>query len=374
MPPLAAATPSLAEAVWILLLVSSFLAWVWALRRLTRGRPLLPEPVPVRAPWGAGSVLAAVLLYLAVSTLVSAAHSGYTGRRGLPDDRPRAPAATDTPPNWTPKDLLVMTSMVQGSLIVLLPLLLRATSGATLADLGFETREVGRNVRRGLVACALVAPGCYLLMALLTQVWPGQEHPLVIMLRRELDASVLALAIVSGVILAPVFEELVFRGILLGWMVRAVEDPPAKPKPAPLGPDEASPPPEAPRAVAPGLRRPPPATDTRYRLLPDVTSSALFALLHKGQWPAPIPLFFLALVLASLARRTGSLWASITLHASFNALSTTLLILSLLAGEPSREQRAIPPPASQLAPPDGSRVEDSENRVGFLLGGGPNVN
>ncbi len=50
-------------------------------------------------------------------------------------------------------------------------------------------------------------------------------------------------------------------------------------------------------------------------------SAMLFAVGHTGMWPAPIPLIVLALVLGWLALRTQSLIAPITLHALFNLVS-----------------------------------------------------
>jgi membrane protease YdiL (CAAX protease family) len=254
-------------------------------------------------------------------------------------------------------------------LIVLLPLLLRATSGATLTDLGFGTRGLGRNVLRGLVACALTAPVCYGLMKYLSEIWPGQPHPLVEMLIRELNGPILALAVVSAVVLAPVFEELVFRGILLGWMAKVVE----------IGSD---PLPVADRVIDATF---PARQGVRglegydvgskpHSVLPNVVSSLLFALLHSSQWPAPIPLFGLALVLGALARRTGSLWASMTLHAAFNGLSTILLVLGLQTGRLPESQEALPPSTTQLAQSVESCDDDSRNLAIFALGGGSNLN
>jgi membrane protease YdiL (CAAX protease family) len=54
-------------------------------------------------------------------------------------------------------------------------------------------------------------------------------------------------------------------------------------------------------------------------------SSLLFAAVHWNAWPAPIPLFFLALFLGLAAARTQTLLAPFLLHAAFNA--TTVLAL-----------------------------------------------
>jgi len=58
----------------------------------------------------------------------------------------------------------------------------------------------------------------------------------------------------------------------------------------------------------------------------------LFAGVHAAQWPAPIALFFLALVIGTVYHRTGSLIAAIFVHATFNGLSTLSMFMALLGG------------------------------------------
>lgn len=339
MPILAAGNPGLLAIVPTLFLGGSLLAWSGVLGRLARGRPLLPPPRPARVPWRAGSILLVVVTYVLVIQVVTTAHGRITGRHG----RPGAAAAARTGSPWTPRDLLVINAAIQGVMIAAIPLVLRATCGARLSDLGFGVAGLPRNLLRGLIACVLVAPGCYLLMLILSRYWPASEHPLVEMLRG--DGNEMVLAVVTAVVLAPVFEELMFRGLLLGWMATAVESrggeetAELEPEPEPSGPDAPF------RLAFRGRARPGPL----LRALPAVATSFLFALMHWEQGPAPVPLFLLALVLAGLARRTGSLWASIALHASFNALSILLLFASLSAGaEPSRNSTS-PAPATWFA-------------------------
>lgn len=89
-----------------------------------------------------------------------------------------------------------------------------------------------------------------------------------------------------GVVLAPVVEETVFRGLLHGWL-----------------------------RVRWGAR---PA---------GIVSAAAFAAAHANLG-ASIPLFFLGLVLSSLVERTGSLLPAMTYHAFFNGLTFALLFAS----------------------------------------------
>lgn len=55
-------------------------------------------------------------------------------------------------------------------------------------------------------------------------------------------------------------------------------------------------------------------------------SSLLFAAVHWNAWPAPIPLFFLALFLGTAAARTQTLVAPLLLHAAFNATTVVAVL------------------------------------------------
>jgi membrane protease YdiL (CAAX protease family) len=55
-------------------------------------------------------------------------------------------------------------------------------------------------------------------------------------------------------------------------------------------------------------------------------SAALFAAIH-GSLFAAVPIFALGVTLALLYRRTGSLAATIAMHAGFNAISVAIALL-----------------------------------------------
>ena len=63
-----------------------------------------------------------------------------------------------------------------------------------------------------------------------------------------------------------------------------------------------------------------------------VLTSLFFAALHAPQWPAPIPLFLLSLGLGIVYLRTGSLLATICMHAIFNGISMLTLFYATLSG------------------------------------------
>jgi membrane protease YdiL (CAAX protease family) len=90
----------------------------------------------------------------------------------------------------------------------------------------------------------------------------------------------LVLTTTAAVVLAPILEEALFRGIILQGLARQ----------------------RGPRAAA-------------------LWTAAFFALFHfYNPWQI-LPTFFLGLLLAWVVMTTGSLWPSIVLHAAFNGLS-----------------------------------------------------
>jgi membrane protease YdiL (CAAX protease family) len=182
------------------------------------------------------------------------------------------------------------------------------------------------------VSWLLFTPGVYGVFLIAQLVWKAEKHPLEQMMRANATTPVFILAVVSGVILAPAVEELFFRGILQGWLTRVFAEP--KPPAAQAALLLA----EEPAADDLELRFDEPEADRRTpgrfrreltRMLPNVITSILFAAVHIPQWPAPVAIFALSMVLGVLYQRTRSIAGPFVLHALFNGLSTVMLFGSL---------------------------------------------
>jgi membrane protease YdiL (CAAX protease family) len=343
MPP-----PSPALALMGLLTLSVFagilVAWAWAIRRFGSGRPFLPTAPPRRVPWHGGTILGIILLYVVLGRTLSFGYGALLGP--APGDPPApgaaVPAAEKAKPQRPPEDTLALQAVMNVAILAFVPAFLRRTTGTTLADLGLADPDHRVNFGRGFVAFFLLAPVVYGLMIAAVEVWPRQSHPIEDMLQKRLDPGTAALALLSSVVLAPLVEELLFRGLILGWL-RRLFDPASVYVPTPVaeGGDD-----------LPILAGGEPAAAGRgpSRFLPDLLTAAVFAALHAAQWPAPVPLFALALGLGVLMRRTGSLWAPIGLHATFNGVSTALMLLAGAAGVPldpnARDPAPVPAPAA----------------------------
>jgi len=165
------------------------------------------------------------------------------------------------------------------------PIVLRMMCGARLYQMGLHCDRPLRNVLLGLGFYFLALPLVAAIMALSIQAFKPTPHEIEKIIRRSPTPIYFVLATVSAVVIAPLQEELLFRGVLLPWLRRK------------LGPRS---------AIA--------------------LSALIFAALHSDAWPAPIPLFVLALFLGYLAHHTNSLVGPVTLHAVFNTASMIVLI------------------------------------------------
>ncbi len=155
-------------------------------------------------------------------------------------------------------------------------------------QMGLHAHRLGDNILLGLGALVVSAPlvaGTYFVV---TRFVEPQAHAVQQLLLKAPSLENILVAILGTTVVAPVVEELVFRGILLPWLRERV-------------------------GVWPAV----------------VMTSLIFAGMHRDAWPAPIPLFVLAMFLGALAARTCSLVGPIVLHATFNAANMLLLLVAI---------------------------------------------
>ncbi len=202
-----------------------------------------------------------------------------------------------------PEDMTAFESALMaliGQAVVQLPVAavvvgLSLSRVGNLREFGLPMRIEARQISAGLLALVVAAPmvmGVTVIMQivslLLGQEVPTVGHDLLRLLMESQDARATAMMLVSAVILAPLLEEIVFRGLLqtvflesIGWTAR----------------------------------------------WPAILSAAiLFALVHGGvaARQALPGLFVLGVVLGWLYERYNSLWPSIVLHMAFNVVNILL--------------------------------------------------
>lgn len=211
----------------------------------------------------------------------------------------------------------------------------------TLYRYGF--RRFGGNVLGGYLAWLVVSPVVLLVHNLTELVYElatrsaPVQHQLVTALQEEPTLLRWGLVLLSAVIVAPILEEILFRGLLQGWMTQAG---PGRDGVAGaaiavawmLGDNKHGGGPVIFMAVLlPGYVLAD-AWGQRWLPRPGIGraiygSSMLFAAFHAPIWPTPIPLFLLGLGLGFLAYRTQSLVGPVVLHGLFNAVACVLLFL-----------------------------------------------
>jgi membrane protease YdiL (CAAX protease family) len=168
----------------------------------------------------------------------------------------------------------------------------------------------------------MLAPLVYGLQRVLV-IWFPYDHPLISVLRRHPEPLVHAAVFFSAVVAAPVVEEFFYRVLWQGWLQAFLlrlgdfqQLVLGSPAPAQV---------DLPFADDKGGVAAPAHQTLSSDLFAILTSSAMFALMHVSQGPAPIPLFVLALGLGYVYARTGRVLPCIVVHVLLNACSLVTL-------------------------------------------------
>ena len=328
--------------------------------------PLIPWSRWRPVPWTFFDLLAFLALWFMAVSAVSAVlkNSG-----GLPDfsDVEKLTLAQ--------REVLTAANIVISVLIAAIGLpIVALRTGARPRDFGWSPADFLSDLRLGLIGFVMLAPPTYALQALLVYFWKPSNHPLLEMFKSTPDARFFAILVVAAAIVAPIFEELMFRVLLQGFLekafsfrgevhelffgsrrreiIEATEDPPvmareiaelpvdqpmhfawqeppslhvqrANADPARINPyispaatDRANPPyGDSPSVADPAELR------GLAAWLPIAISSLVFALMHYSHGPDWVPLTFLAAGMGYLYQRTHRLVPSLVVHVSLNGLS-----------------------------------------------------
>ncbi len=259
------------------------------------------EPAPP-APWRAGDVLLIILIYFGAQFFMAGL---------LLSDDPPPPPAVPQPKlagvvlRWVEPsptiylNMKLMAGMAVVNLLVVAAAIayLRGVRGASWGDLGLRLDHAQRDVLRGVTMFAIVVIPIYMLHGLVSLIFgPETHHPIINAVTKY--PGFFGLCFVSAVLIAPLSEEFLFRGVLQGWL-----------------------------ESLPTARYESPVTPARLAFWPVTLTSLLFALLHLGHGAAPIALFFFSLALGWLYQRTHRLLPSVVLHTCLNALSMLMLLV-----------------------------------------------
>ena len=269
------------------------------------------------------------------------------------------------------KAILVWANMaVSVGLLVVAGALIALRTGATWRDFGLSARELWSDVKLGAAGFVMLAPPVYALQGLLVYFWKPSKHPLMEMFKESPDATFFAVLFVAAAVVAPIFEELVFRVLLQGFLEKMFSftgpvhelvlgstgnrsstvmplmggSLPEGKQPAedivflsdqPVGSDNPYAPPAAVGEFAApnGLVYEEKQAELRGAAawLPIAISSLIFALLHWDHGPDWVALSLLAAGMGYLYQRTHRLVPSLVVHALINSLSMFGLWLQVFA-------------------------------------------
>jgi len=312
---------TLSEAVLLVLVVASVGAAV-AARVLPPRYVSGPDRVPPGRPaWPLMAVLlgAVGVYFFTMSAYLSARHVPTT-----------APAASS--PDLSLPDTAFVTTVPP--LLGFIALLLgdRAVHETVGQDLGLDRRRLWPGILKGLWGGVIVIPPLFLLSEIMDMIYRAlhyehpTEHPVLHALGERPGRLVTAALVVGACVIAPLFEETLFRGHVQMLLRRAffrlsgrgVRPPPPAGFEVIIPGVEAVLPPPLPAPVRPN------AWQTWAAIL---MTSALFALVHPA-WSQPM-IFALGVALGYAYERTGNLWVSIAIHAMFNSISTAIFLAGL---------------------------------------------
>ncbi len=255
-----------------------------------RGRRLLPLQRIRPAHWTGREVWFAFAFLIMVPSIATSLLAGI----GF------FPVIFDEPPPeirqalWaSPLILLLALASLSGVLFLV--------SGTRLSHLGLSLTRLPQNCLLGYFSFLALTPlvlGLHLLIRLLFQTFfdTGFEvHWLEKLGQGELMTAEWVLLFFEAIVLAPVMEELYFRGLIQGWVQSA---------------DFAG-----------------QAGTWRHAGVAIGLPALLWSASHFGVWPDPIPLFFLGIGLGYLTYRTQNLVPALVVHALFNTVACLGLLL-----------------------------------------------
>ncbi len=285
---------------------------------------------PLRATPGRSAQAVVVALFMGVSAWLLTPVAFATIRQVMLA-RTLGPNARFDQDHFTPADWAYMATVPQVvGFIALFAADLAAGGRELLARLGL-TRRMLHGVLTGVVGIVIALPLVIAVSVATDWVYRRLrfQHPAEHDLLREMGSApsrALRMALIGGAVLvAPLFEEYLFRGhvqtflrtlLLLGRAPRIARGFPVAP------PDglEGSPVPLIQPTLSLSWPSPAPRRIASKTWLAIFLTSILFAVIHpRWTWP---PIAFLAICLGFAYERTGNLWTCITMHALFNSFET----------------------------------------------------
>ncbi len=323
--------------------VVGILQWAAVFRRLKSAR-LAEKSTHRESPFGLIDVILMAILWVVfpgILTSIPLAIWDFPDGKSLSTDRANF--------------LTLFSSTTQLAGCLGAALLLIRKYGAVHDIFGIRGRSFPEMLLMSGKAFCMVVPLVLAIQRLLTELQP-YDHDTISQLKDNFSLATVIVTWFGAVLVAPVCEELLFRGVLQGWLQRiqfgsSVNNTSAElfggwNRTASYGGESAAS--LERREREPGAMV---AADADARChattpvnafrtsifqltwwTPILVSSLMFAAIHIGQGLAPVPLFFFALALGFLYRFSGSIVPSVLLHLMLNGFSMFWVTLDSLLG------------------------------------------
>jgi membrane protease YdiL (CAAX protease family) len=239
---------------------------------------------------------------------------------------------TTTELTLTPKQMAIATTVPSLAAFAFMVAANAIWRRRGLFQLGLSSSQFFRGIGMGTIGSLIAVPWTFFAGQATPFLWRWlrfehpKEHDLLRVLGESTSPVVRIVLILSAVLVAPFFEELIFRGHLQTLITNGISRIKQwrSRRPVSQGFEVILPGGEIGKVLLPPVRPPllPPTAAIRW--ISVIVTSALFAIVHPV-WMQP-PIFILAICLGYAYERTGNLWTNITMHAMFNTTSTVLFL------------------------------------------------
>ncbi len=331
---------------------------VWLFPKWT-GRRLFPPQRYRAVPWNGWTILALVFVSMLVQSWTAGALGAFTNseffkQRYGPEFHQQLLGKTSSEAKTLAQARLSLwaATLAFGPQLAAALAVLFFFGNARPYQFGWTGQRLGRNLLLGVLAWLVCMPWILTLNLLVTEwyrTWLGgkpEPHELERLAAAHPSSLEWLLLVLSATVLAPVWEELLFRGVLLSWarvrsrnadvlavwslglmlllrsghIAAAINS-------GDRGDLELEAQPVAFTLLMMALYEAVKFLRPSTALAATYATALLFANAHALVWPSPVPLFFLGLALGGLAVRTQSLVGPMVLHCLFNAVACVTLIL-----------------------------------------------
>ncbi|MCC9601857.1 CPBP family glutamic-type intramembrane protease [Stieleria sp. JC731] len=160
------------------------------------------------------------------------------------------------------------------------------------------------DFRRGLVATVWILAPVLIINIVVSQLVP-YKHSVTDLLAERNNVETFFALLISAAFVTPIVEEFWVRLLLQGGLQKLMKDTSWK---------DSHP------------------AWSYSSVVPVLVSSTVFAVMHRGQGAAPIPLFFFAMGLGIVYQRTGRLWIVIVVHMLLNGATICSEFLRINSG------------------------------------------